>query len=85
MNQKNPTSTNDDGLEDLSVMELRLRAGALHKIIEEAKTDGDERWKDLVPGLDRLRAVLSKKQTPVVVGMKTVELSANPVSPGREE
>lgn len=54
--------------------DLRVRAWLLNKIIEEAKAEGDMRYLNLVPDLNRLQAVIRKRTPPTVVGMKPADM-----------
>jgi phosphodiesterase/alkaline phosphatase D-like protein len=65
-------------LADLSVAELRLRLAILEKIMREAQSENDDRWKGLEPDRQALLQVIgSKTIPPVVVKLKTAVMSAS--------
>jgi len=83
-----------EDLGHLSIGDIRLRLGMANKIIKEAQTKGDDRWKKVVPQVRRLNEALVKKlkeerkkrgeaePEPVTVGMKALDLTGRAISGG---
>ena len=65
-----------------STFDLRVRARLLHKIIEEAKAGGDDRWEGLASQLEMLQKEICSRQSPIVVKMKTARTVSKAVATG---
>ena len=71
------------GLADESTEALKMKAMILRKVIEDAKTDGDDRWKNVTEDLETLDNEIKKREKPppTRIQLKPAEVTARAPSP----